>query len=181
MTKKSDARLVRDAAKKRDNKAFKENTGWDDLIGIKLDCYSLLEQHSLLSQLMKDDALRRLLPDPQAVVANYDLLIRDLGGLSEDLKKIGDLHAGRSGGSTTPEELIRTIEIYELYNLFLARHQAVVVPTTAHILEAFQVAEQRLNAAMAAAQAQSTEDTGPIDVVCRETTVVTQEPAKEAQ
>jgi len=49
-----------------------------------------------------------------------------------------------SGGTTDPDVVISTFPIFEQYNLFMERHQAVIMPTAYHIIEQFSAAEALL-------------------------------------
>ncbi len=171
MTKKSASRLARDRAKKE----LKDNTCWDDLNAIYNDCARLLISHSAISAYAKDTDLHRYLPNAALTISNLKSLAKDLRQLNEELAGIRGEHEGKSGGSDDPDEVMSTFSIFEKYNLFTERHNAVVLPTAYQIIEEFKQAEQRraqANAPTAAELAQSAGETGPIDVEVKDRTAV---------
>jgi hypothetical protein len=167
MTKKSVSRLARDKAKKE----LKGNTCWDDLNEVYNQCARLLHSHTRISEYVKDQDLLRYLGDMPLTVANIRSVTKDLQQLSSELADIKKQHADKTGGSEDPDEVMSTFSIYEMYNLFMERHNAVVMPTVYQILEEFGQAEKRrneANAATAAQKAQDPNDTSVIDVVVKE-------------
>ena len=183
MTKKSSARLQRDAAKAREKAQLLNNTCWDDLNQTYTQCVLLLQQHVGIAQLARETELIKFLADPVMATANIKSLGQDLRQLSGELAKLKELHAEKTGGSQDPEEVMYSIQIFEQYNLFMERHQAVVVPTALHILEQFNQAEQALakfKASDAGEKARSVSDNSPIDVEVREPAAKTVDAEQQA-
>jgi len=160
MTQKSHARKMRDAAKERAKEQLATNTCWDDLNGIYQDTARLLHSHTNIASFAADRDLHRYLQNPTLTVANLKSLGRDLRQLSQELANIHAEHAGKTGGSDDVDEVYSTFSIFEKYNLFTERHNAVVMPTAYQIVEEFAQAEERRKLARGDAQQQA-EQAGP--------------------
>lgn len=170
MTQKSHARLMRDAAEARSKQDLKDNKCWDDLNKIHNDCAMLLLSHVHLSQYSQSKDLIACVVDKEMLAQNIKLLASDLTKLTGELAEIHTQHLGKTGGSQDADEVFGTIEIYERYNLFTERHNAVVMPTANHIVEQFREAELRLKGALeiATAQAGETDPSVVTDVAFKE-------------
>jgi len=171
MTKKSANRLARDEVKKQQQQHQKKNTIWDDLNGTYSACTQALGQHTATALLLKRQEVFPYLKDVGATVANIQAVTRDLMQLNEELKSIYAQHKGKQGGSQDPDDVIRSIQIFEQYHLFLQRHDAVIMPVVQHILEDFGQAEEAFAKAnnlvpepTAEERAQDPSDSTPIDV-----------------
>ena len=141
MTKKSSARLARDASKARNSKQLETNSCWDDLKSIHNDCVSLLNAHTHLAAYANDSEMISCVDDKITLSDNIRLLASDLSKMNNELTEIYNQHANKTGGSTDPDVVMATISMFEQYNLFMERHQAVVMPTAHHIIEQFEAAE----------------------------------------
>lgn len=144
MTKKSDSRLLRDAKKAHAQQHLETNTCWDELNAMYSDMCQLLATHTHLSAQAKNTELIAAVVDKATLVSNIRCLANDLKTLNDELIKIHSEHAGKTGGSRNPDDIIGTITIFEKYNLFMERHDAVVMPTAYHIIEQFAQAENIL-------------------------------------
>lgn len=153
MTKKSDARLARDAEIAREKQDLKNNTCWDDLNKIHDSCAHALLSHVNLAQYSKSQDLIACVVDKDVLTQNIKLLAGDLATMKNELAEIHAQHKGKKGGSRDPDEVFSTIEIAERYNLFQVRHDAVIMPTVLHITEQFAEAELRLKGALEIAKA----------------------------
>ena len=146
MTRKSSARINRDKHQQRIDEARKKmqtNSCWDDLNGIHASCTGLLASHSATATVLRNKELMAFVTDVPALIDASRSLARDLGTMHEELKKLGELHAGKTGGTDDPDELIYSIQIHEQYALFMERHEGVVMPTAATILDLIGEAERR--------------------------------------
>jgi hypothetical protein len=148
MTKKSAGRLMRDKVKKDNKKKSKEepitNTCWDDLNSMYDSMRNLLASHAHLSQLAATPGLIDNVEDKAELSNNFKILANDLTLLNDKLTEIHNLHSDKTGGTTDPDEFIKTIGIFEQYNLFMERHDGVVMPTAYYIIEQFDKAEKLL-------------------------------------
>jgi hypothetical protein len=147
MTKKSMARLARDAEKKRlsgSEQKTPQNTCWDDLNGIYQKCAEMLLSHTGISNYSTRKELIALVPNPQQLIADIKLLGSDLQKMNSELLEIQAQHKGKTGGTMIPDEVIESIRISEQYYLFMQRHDGVVMPTVYSILEQFDQAEKKL-------------------------------------
>lgn len=144
MTMKSAGRIARDAATARNKKQLAENTCWDDLSNIYRSCTDLLQRHTHLAQYANNKELLAEITDTTTLAGNIRLLASDINKLASELKEIQAQHIDKTGGSPDPDEVIHSIGIFEQYNLFMERHEAVVMPTVLHILEQFDQAEHSL-------------------------------------
>ena len=153
MTKKSHARLLRDAEARRNGTYTKKsgvgkpnvvNSCWDDLNTIYSSCIQLLQKHENISVYASNKEIIDEIVDKNTLISNIRLLASDLNKLSSELQEIHNQHADKSGGTNDPDEVMRSITIYEQYSLFMERHDAVVMPTITYILEQFDQAEHSL-------------------------------------
>ena len=159
MTKKSAARLMKDAAKAEANRRNKEgqpeNTCWTDLENIYMNTVALLSSHTRLASLAQDKELIGYVADKVTLIGLIKSLSSDLNTMSGELKQIHDQHAGKTGGGVDGDEVMESITIYEQYNLFMERHDGVIMPTVYHITELFESAEKSRTAARKAAEAEA--------------------------
>lgn len=175
MTKKSFARLARDAkakeileSQKAQERALKENTCWEDLNGIYSQCVGLLQSHALLATQAQNTEVLAAVADKTTLISNIRMLAEDLKTLSGELAQLHALHTGKAGGSQDPDEVLHSIQIFEQYNLWLTKHDGVVMPTVYHVLEQFNLAEQVI------AQRKAATDVSVVtDVTVKEESVVT--------
>lgn len=140
MTQKSLARRQRDAAAAQ----LQDNKCWDELNQIYESSRIMLYQHSTISALAKNQNLLACLPNPSSTANNIRILGNDLKSLNDQLTAIHAKHAGKTGGSTNPDEVWGTIVIGQEYAQLVETHTSVVQPTVFKILEDFQQAEIRL-------------------------------------
>lgn len=172
MTKKSENRILRDArraeAVRNASSKLKDNTCWDDLNGTYQACVEMLQKHGNLQTLAQNKEVIARVKDKTTLINNIRTMATDLRNMNGELSEIYGQHKGKSGGSQDPDEVIRTIQIFEQYQLFMTRHDAVVMPTVYHIIEQFDEAEKELARdqahAVATNQAQDPSHSGPIDV-----------------
>jgi len=143
MTKKSYNRQMRDELKARQDDATAElanNTSWDELRNIYGQCCSLLKNAVDASQLMKRqdifDACTRL----DEALGLISALKNDLPAMLEEVNAIWAIHSARSGRAEV-EDILLTFEIYEKYQLWIERYNAIIVPTMGHLLEITNEAE----------------------------------------
>jgi hypothetical protein len=154
MTQKSSARLARDAVKKAEEyklkqaaklaNDLKDNSCFNDLNDMYHSMVLLLSKHAHLNEFAANKELIAAVADKITLVANIRMLARDLTTLNADLSAIHELHKDKTGGSRDPDEIISTINIFEQYNLFMERHNAVIMPIAYHIIEQFDTAEKLL-------------------------------------
>jgi hypothetical protein len=184
MTKKSLARRKRDAAKAQQAKGeqfraqarahakeqLQDNTCWDELNEIRQKCGQMLAGHVLLAQTFHNKELLACVDDQQTLSQLIQQLTRDLQSMNAELGEIASQHAGKTGGTDDPDVVISTIAIFEQYNLFMERHQQVVIPTAMHISEFIDQAGLKLAKKQAEAQAaaQATDPTVVTDVAFKE-------------
>lgn len=170
MTKKSAARLARDAQRAAQKEHLETNTCWTDLEKLYCQCVGLLSSHTAIQALSKDKDLHRYLDQPESTSARIRSLASDLKAMSIELTQIHSQHEGKSGTEKDPDEWMRAAHIGEQYTLFMERHDGVLMPTVYEILEQFNQAEiKRIRANMPtdADRAQDPTDTSVIDVVAR--------------
>lgn len=150
MTRKSQARVERDIKEQKAQEALRNNTCWDDLNVISADAVMLMQKHVMIAGLLRNKDLNGFLPNVESVVANAKLLDKDVKALTADLEGLKALHADKTGGTDDPDVVMHTIGIFEQYQLFLERHEQIIMPTVSAILEQYNQAETRLNVAIEA-------------------------------
>jgi len=154
MTKKSSARLARDAMEKKKERSkieLKDNNCWGDLNDIYQKNGQMLMAHTALASVAQDKELLECIPDKATIVDLIRGLARDTVQLSVELKEIYSNHADKTGGSQDANEVMRSIQIAEHYNLWVERYSAVIMPTVYQITEQLGQAETILNEKRAAA------------------------------
>ncbi len=140
MTKKSPARLQRDAAKKE----LADNKCWDELNHIYESARIMLYQHATIHALASNKPLLACLENTASTANSIRILTKDLNDLNNQLNSIHSKHADRSGGSQDPDEVWMSIMIGQEYSQLMETHTSVVQPTAFKILEDFQYAENKL-------------------------------------
>lgn len=148
MTRKTSNRLKRVAVEKEAAEVLKKNTCWDDLHTIHGDCLVLMSKHLIIAGYLRNKALNNFLIEPGRVASNAKLLAKDSAVLKGDLEDLLKLIGGRTGGSSDPDEVMESFVIYEKFQLWMQRHEAVLVPTIDAILEQYAIAEATMNAAV---------------------------------
>lgn len=141
MTRKTSNRLKRVAAEKEAEEKLKNNTCWDDLHGIHGECLVLMSKHLIIAGYLRNKALNNFLPEPARVASNARLLAKDSSTLKDDLEALKKQIENKRGGSSDPDEVMASIVIYEKYQLWMQRHEAVLLPTIDAILEQYTIAE----------------------------------------
>ena len=144
MTKKSSARLMRDAEQKQSKDYMRVNKCWDELNEMYVQMTQLLGQHSALAVFGSNVELVAMVADKETLSTNFGILANDLTTMNSELTQIHNQHANMTGGAIDPNVLMQTISIFEQYNLFMERHDAVVMPTVYHIIEQLDRAERKL-------------------------------------
>ena len=142
MTKKSQARLARDRARKQAREHLKKNNRcWDELNNIYQSAKTMLYQHIVISTLAANKELMARLKDPNSTINNIKILGNDIRELNVKLEEIHQLHANRYGGSDNPDEVMYSINISQKYAELMETHNSVVQPTALKILEDLNQAE----------------------------------------
>jgi hypothetical protein len=127
-----------------------ENTCWNDLIGVYQQMSGMLLRHTDISLVLNDADLMSFIEDKDTFKTNVRQFASDLRQLSDELQQLRALHNGKTGGSDDPEEVLHSIHIFEQYNLWMTKHDGVLMPTVYHILEATNQAELARGRARAA-------------------------------
>ena len=177
MTVKSAGRIHRDAqaaALKEHSKDLQKNNCWSDLKEIYISTAQALHSHFALAAFANDKELLSYVVDKVTMNNNLRMLARDLTQLSGELAEIYAQHKNKDGHPVDSDEVMNSITIFEQYQLFMSRHEAVIMPTIYHITEGFDQARNRMLVAHEAAnQTQATDVTIVTDVVFAETPVPT--------
>lgn len=167
MTQKSAARRLRDhQAEQQLKKAREANAGGsetfaanepippnsclDDLHNLYNECAGLLGMHAHLHTLAGSQDLIACVEDKQRLIDNLRLLKTDLVQLSKELLEIYSYHSHRSGPTTDENVVIWAFEVSERYQLFMQRHEEIIMPTAAAVTEQLHKAEVKLAAIVAA-------------------------------
>ena len=142
MTKKSMARQQRDALKK-DQEELLKNNNWDELNSIYANACGLLASHAKIGDVLRDQKLLALIEDRTLLAQNIQILTKDLKTMQEELRLIHETHKDKTG-SADIDTIMLSLEIFEKYNLFMMRVDAVLRPTMLHIVEQTHAAEVKL-------------------------------------
>ena len=129
-------RLLQDV----DNVKVPVNTFWDEAEALYATCIVGLDKtHGLLAShiqsIMADPEQRIKIKDVAGLTANINLLSNDIQKNIECLDEIHALHAGRTGGTVTPDDHMLVLQINGRYAEVIEMYNTVTMPTVAHIFE----------------------------------------------
>lgn len=131
-------------AEEQADKYLNENNAWDEVGGISIDCAQLLRSAALFTPALREPKLMAHVTDSQLLVRNVQSLTRDTHTMMKELEKIRKTHQGKTGGATTPEDLMLSCSVFTDYVNFMDRHNASLMPTSVWISEQIQVAIEKL-------------------------------------
>jgi len=127
------------------------NTFWDDAEKMFTDSMLAIEathgqlaEH--LTQLMSDDGAYAKITDGEGLLSNVRLLGQDINVHISRLNAIHAKHAGRTGGTITPDDNMHVIQINGMYYDALEIYNNTIMPTVSHIFEQIGAAELLLQA-----------------------------------
>ncbi len=146
MTKKSPARLMRDAqaAEARRQAQAPENHAWTELLQRYNECVNLLKAHLTISVFAQCQVLLNELNDKQGFASSARAMGNDIRSLRAKLAEILALHQTRTG-SATPDEIQYTIEVNEEYMKWISLHSGTVMPLAQDLTVQIIEAEVSLN------------------------------------
>ena len=158
MTKKSPARIMRDATQQEANGGKnKKNEAisnvWNDLQATRMGCVELLAGHATTVRAVSTPELIAHVADQTGLASAIRSLSRDLIEFNNMLRILGEKHIHLKGSAKTPDEGMIAINIYEAYQAWMTQHDAVVMPTVYTILEHLDQAQRSIQAAHDALQA----------------------------
>lgn len=146
MTQKSEGRKQRDAIKNM-------KCDWNELDGLKAQLISQFSVFTVIDDLYRNNNIMAFI-EP----ANREQLDKDIETLASDINKIGvemksihEQYQGKTGKITDEKEYFSFIAIGEAYIKQATLIEASILPTFQNIMGIFQVAEEKMNAAVAAA------------------------------
>lgn len=103
------------------------NTGWDDLNTIANECSVLaLSPHAVLP-MIKDPAKLALVKDMPRLEELSKILVERVTKYNDQLNAIKEKHAGKTGGNTSPDDLMVCLGIGEEYNNWIQLYQLNVL------------------------------------------------------
>lgn len=136
MTKKSHARLQRDATKKQFEELQRSNKCWDDLEGLYISFASgLVNTNQQLKDVYSIPAVVNLVPKRNEVIVTLRGLASDITQFTDELRIIRSAHEGKTGGFLSEQEMLDSIEIFERYTQYQIRYDAVIMPNVSFLLE----------------------------------------------
>jgi len=144
MTKKSHARLERDAAKKNIDAQLKNNTAWDDINRIDQAATELFVNFAHIAQLCNNPALVPYFRDQEVIQRSRIIFANDLTRTSSEIARLRGLIRGRTGRASTTDEYMESIGIYQEYQALLEDISNVTRPTALLISEEVGYASQQL-------------------------------------
>lgn len=141
MTKKSAARLARDAAASQNqdelSKFFKINTAWDDLQDVYVSVATLIaESYAAVLGVYNDPVvLSNLGAEKYGETQNLLRgLASDVDVFVKDLTHIRSTHADKKGGSTSVEDFQMTVSTFEEYEAIRNRWEGVTGRTIQNLM-----------------------------------------------
>lgn len=113
------------------------DNGWDDLSRLYMQCQALSTSPSQVLPLLKDSEQLAKVKDIHALKQQSEVLRKDAEAYKTRLENIQAKHAGRSGSTENPDELMFVLALGEEYQEWLHSYQSVVLPTVQNILQLF--------------------------------------------
>ena len=105
-----------------------------------MQCRALSVAPAQVMPLFKDNAALNNIPKSQHrnLVNQAKILSQDFSKYMADLEAIYAKHKGKSGSTTSPDELMEVLNIGEEYQKWMTSFQLVVLPTVAEITALFE-------------------------------------------
>ena len=121
------------------------NTVWDDVNAHAMRAQQLLSSARAMFPLLDSELLI-------SKVDNLPHLLRTAGVLATDMEQFKGFfdglrghHTGKTGSSTSPDEHLLAIQLFNDYTTFMQQFEANVRPMILAVAEILQVAQQKLN------------------------------------
>ena len=172
MTKKSQSRLDRDAAKKNMDEFRKTSNTWNDLEDIYVQCRSMATGiTNQISQMFSVDKIGNFLPDAKMSSDLIRCLSSDIQQVTNELDEIHSKHADRKGGCVNDDEFISSLTFIEAYNAFQVKFDGVIMPNVKILTEQFDQAIAKVDSIVNKSESSDVLDPTIItDVVVKEET-----------
>ena len=121
-----------------------ENTAWDDLENLYLECKALSMQVVKVIPLMNNmEALKKLnVKDRPKVAELAKVISSDFQEYMKRLDEIRANHKGKSGGYKDEDELMEIIVIGEKYSKWMSSFQLVLLPTVGQFSDYFDKGDE---------------------------------------
>lgn len=113
------------------------DNGWDDLESLYLDCRALSVAPAKVVPLIKNPDKLQHVTDMKSLLEHAKVLNKDAVAYNERLEAIHRKHAGKTGSSTSSDELMEILVIGEEYQEWLIGFQTVVTPVVDQIMGLF--------------------------------------------
>ena len=110
-------------------KQQEKNNCWDELNSLYVSCGELLTTPAPIAMALRDRAVVANCRDAEALKADSKILARDMQSYKESLENIKKGHAGKTGGTENPDELMNSFDMGEQYQQWIMSFQSVVIPT----------------------------------------------------
>lgn len=188
MTKKSQSRLLRDAARKDNEanlkKAMAETAIWDDVRALSDQILLALSSYASAGDPLSVPEIAAEIQDVNSFKSNFNILVMDLKSITDDLLTLRNQHINRTGAANDPAEHMAGIQIHQQYVTIFERIEGVVRPTWMALMGELNAAElraqqkspefqQRVSAVMQAAVAELNQQEEPKLTPEQDPTVVT--------
>jgi hypothetical protein len=181
MTKKSQARLQRDADAKRNRELAANMKCWDDLQQqYQHTKASMAVSGGVIESAVQNKDLFAFMPDKAGCIAAITTLSADLIAFNDEIDGIYACHSAKTGAQKDEQDFIHALEVGESYAAFQSRFQSVILPNVHIISEQLGMAINK-RASVPVLDEEKLRDTSVVsDVVVKEPTAVVAEPAQEA-
>lgn len=138
MTKKSSARLQRDAVAKemKSNPQVEADANWDKLIEIyETSAQALVVNHENVLNLFKIPGLIQNIPNYNIASKALNGMHSDVENFSTELVEIRKMHAERTGACTSDNDRMDLFQVFEKYYDYDQRYNAIILPTILELTE----------------------------------------------
>lgn len=188
MTKKSQSRLLRDAARKENEinlkKSMAEMAIWDDVRALSDQILQALSSYASAGDPLAVPEIAAEIQDTDNFKSNFNILVMDLKAITNDVLALRNQHIQFSGSAKDPAEHMGGIQIHQQYVTIFERIEGVVRPTWMALMGELNAAElraqqknpefqQRVSAVMQAAMAELNQQEEPKLTPEQDPTVVT--------
>lgn len=159
MTKKSQARIERDQAKKQYEKFKEKAKPWDDLKNIYSDCKTMLcSIPQQIAELYSVERIEEFLENRNITANLMRCLSADINQMNQELETIYAGHKDRSGGATDEQDFLNTLSYVEAYNSFNVKFDGVIMPNVTELGKQFDYAVTKVNEILAKDKPQESMD-----------------------
>lgn len=116
---------------------FENNTLWDDLNKLYLECIAVTTTPARVLPLVKNKELLEKIENVKDLKESLTILTKDVVSYSEKLNSIKAKHEGKTGKVVNEDDILFSYSLVSEYQKWLESYQIVVLPNAFKILNMF--------------------------------------------